>query len=282
MWDSAKDSKMFAWNYDSHESRLGRRQEAVRRVRRLHRRLGHRGRALHGRHRRVALVSAAACSAAAPTTGAASRCASAPTTSAARSIDGFGDDWPITYDDMKPYYDKLDQFVGIFGTNHAAQTGLHNEPDGIFLPPPKPRALRAADQAGVRQAEDSGRAVAPVDPHQAAQRPRRLSLLRPVRPRLRHALELLEHLGDAAAGAQDRQADDHRQRDGARGDDRRRGPGHRRLLHRHAEEHRAPGAGQGGRAGGELLRVGAAAAQLQVDAPSRAASPTRAASSAST
>src|SRR5205814_9680733 len=32
------------------------------------------------------------------------------------------------------------QFVGIFGTNHAAQTGLHNEPDGIFLPPPKPRA----------------------------------------------------------------------------------------------------------------------------------------------
>ena len=38
---------------------------------------------------------------------------------------------------MKPYYDKLDQFVGIFGTNHAAQTGLHNEPDGIFLPPPQ-------------------------------------------------------------------------------------------------------------------------------------------------
>ena len=33
-----------------------------------------------------------------------------------KSIDGFGDDWPITYDDMKPYYDKLDQFVGIFGT----------------------------------------------------------------------------------------------------------------------------------------------------------------------
>ncbi|HYR10977.1 MAG TPA: FAD-binding protein, partial [Longimicrobium sp.] len=56
-----------------------------------------------------------------------------------KSIDGFGDDWPITYDDMKPYYDKLDQFVGIFGTNHAAQTGLHNEPDGHFLPPPKPR-----------------------------------------------------------------------------------------------------------------------------------------------
>jgi choline dehydrogenase-like flavoprotein len=45
---------------------------------------------------------------------------------------------------MKPYYDKLDQFVGIFGSNHAAQTGLHNEPDGIFLPPPKPRCYELA------------------------------------------------------------------------------------------------------------------------------------------
>ena len=36
-----------------------------------------------------------------------------------RSLDGLGDDWPITYDDIKPYYDKLDEFVGIFGTNHA-------------------------------------------------------------------------------------------------------------------------------------------------------------------
>lgn len=57
-----------------------------------------------------------------------------------KSIDGLGDDWPITYDDIKPYYDKLDQFVGIFGSNHAAETGLHNEPDGFFQPPPLPRA----------------------------------------------------------------------------------------------------------------------------------------------
>jgi choline dehydrogenase-like flavoprotein len=57
-----------------------------------------------------------------------------------KSIDGLGDDWPITYDELRPYYDKLDAFVGIFGTNHARETGLHNEPDGIFLPPPRPRA----------------------------------------------------------------------------------------------------------------------------------------------
>ena len=52
-----------------------------------------------------------------------------------KSLDGLGDDWPITYDDMKPYYDKIDQLIGIFG----APLNMPNEPDGIFLPPPKPR-----------------------------------------------------------------------------------------------------------------------------------------------
>ena len=33
-----------------------------------------------------------------------------------RSLDGLGDDWPISYDDIKPYYDKLDRLVGIFGS----------------------------------------------------------------------------------------------------------------------------------------------------------------------
>lgn len=57
-----------------------------------------------------------------------------------KSIDGLGDDWPVSYDDIKPFYDKVDQLVGIFGSNHRNETGLHNEPDGIFQPPPKPRA----------------------------------------------------------------------------------------------------------------------------------------------
>lgn len=52
-----------------------------------------------------------------------------------RSIDGLGDDWPISYDDVKPYYDKIDRLIGVFGSAE----GLDNEPDGIFLPPPRPR-----------------------------------------------------------------------------------------------------------------------------------------------
>ena len=52
-----------------------------------------------------------------------------------RSLDGLGDDWPITYDDLKPYYDRVDTLVGIFGSKE----GLPNEPDGLFQPPPRPR-----------------------------------------------------------------------------------------------------------------------------------------------
>ena len=52
-----------------------------------------------------------------------------------KSIDGLGEDWPIGYEDVAPYYDKVDKLIGVFGTKE----GIYNEPDGIFLPPPKPR-----------------------------------------------------------------------------------------------------------------------------------------------
>jgi choline dehydrogenase-like flavoprotein len=52
-----------------------------------------------------------------------------------KDVDGLGDNWPISYDDVKPYYDKVDKLIGVFGSKE----GIHNEPDGYFLPPPKPR-----------------------------------------------------------------------------------------------------------------------------------------------
>lgn len=61
-----------------------------------------------------------------------------------KSVDGHGDDWPIGYDDIKPYYDKVDRLVGIFGSNE----GIYNEPDGIFLPPPKPRCYELLIKEG--------------------------------------------------------------------------------------------------------------------------------------
>jgi choline dehydrogenase-like flavoprotein len=51
-------------------------------------------------------------------------------------LDTLSPNWPITYADIKPYYDRLDRLVGLYGSNE----GIHNQPDGIFQPPPRPRA----------------------------------------------------------------------------------------------------------------------------------------------
>jgi len=63
-----------------------------------------------------------------------------------RNIDGLGDNWPITYADVAPYYDRVDRLVGVFGSKE----GLHNHPDSIFLPPPTPRCWELM----VKQAAD--------------------------------------------------------------------------------------------------------------------------------
>ena len=52
------------------------------------------------------------------------------------SRDGRGFDWPITYEELAPYYDKAEELIGVFGTHE----GLENTPDGKFLPAPGPRA----------------------------------------------------------------------------------------------------------------------------------------------
>jgi len=49
--------------------------------------------------------------------------------------DGLGSDWPISYDDLSPYYDKVESYIGVFGSKE----NVASAPDGIFLPPPKPR-----------------------------------------------------------------------------------------------------------------------------------------------
>ncbi|HEV7137298.1 MAG TPA: GMC family oxidoreductase [Steroidobacteraceae bacterium] len=54
-----------------------------------------------------------------------------------RSRDGLGLDWPIGYDDVAPYYDKVELLIGVYG----GDTSLENTPAGpgdTLLPPPKP------------------------------------------------------------------------------------------------------------------------------------------------
>jgi glucoside 3-dehydrogenase (cytochrome c) catalytic subunit len=50
-----------------------------------------------------------------------------------KSHDGFGEDWPISYADLAPYYDKVDTLLGITGTKE----NLPQLPDGIFQRPIK-------------------------------------------------------------------------------------------------------------------------------------------------
>jgi len=59
----------------------------------------------------------------------------APVDFKARSADGAGDDWPITYEEIAPYYDRVESFIGVFGTKE----NVPSAPDGVFMAPPKPR-----------------------------------------------------------------------------------------------------------------------------------------------
>ncbi|HYG04244.1 MAG TPA: GMC family oxidoreductase [Chryseosolibacter sp.] len=49
----------------------------------------------------------------------------------ANSKDGYGVDWPIRYNDLAPWYDYVENFIGVSGSNE----GLPQLPDGKFLPP---------------------------------------------------------------------------------------------------------------------------------------------------
>src|SRR5229473_1029861 len=64
--------------------------------------------------------------------------------------DSLGADWPISYEDLAPYYDKVESYIGVFGTKE----NVSSAPDGVFLPPPKPRCTelivkKACDKLGI-------------------------------------------------------------------------------------------------------------------------------------
>jgi choline dehydrogenase-like flavoprotein len=64
--------------------------------------------------------------------------------------DGVGTDWPISYEDIAPYYDKTEKFIGVTGSKE----GIRSAPDGIFQTCPPPRAhevliKKASDKLGI-------------------------------------------------------------------------------------------------------------------------------------
>lgn len=75
-----------------------------------------------------------------------------------RTRDGLGVDWPISYDDLAPWYDRTEELLGVYGSN----TGLENHPDsgpGILHDPP---ALRVPELMIAAAGKDLGIPVAPA------------------------------------------------------------------------------------------------------------------------
>jgi choline dehydrogenase-like flavoprotein len=54
-----------------------------------------------------------------------------------RTRDGHGFDWPISYEDLAPYYDKVEMLIGVYGSKEGLEN-TPDSPDGVLLPPPKP------------------------------------------------------------------------------------------------------------------------------------------------
>jgi choline dehydrogenase-like flavoprotein len=72
----------------------------------------------------------------------------------AKSRDGYGEDWPISYKDIAPYYDKVDTYLGIAGVKE----NLPHLPDSIFQ---RPTRLNAAEVRLRESLAKMGRTLTP-------------------------------------------------------------------------------------------------------------------------
>src|SRR5580658_4675781 len=65
----------------------------------------------------------------------------------AKDRDGFGENWPINYSDVAPYYDKVDLYLGITGVKE----NLPYLPDSIFQRPTKLNCTEVTLKQGVQK-----------------------------------------------------------------------------------------------------------------------------------
>jgi choline dehydrogenase-like flavoprotein len=95
----------------------------------------------------------------------------------AASRDGYGEDWPITYAELVPYYERVERWVGIQGT----ADNIPHLPDSIFLAPQEmTEAEKLLKSAVERRWADRhviiGRSAPPPSTIPSAQKTQRLTL----------------------------------------------------------------------------------------------------------
>lgn len=69
--------------------------------------------------------------------------------------EGVGVDWPIRYKDLKPWYDYVEQYIGVSGQN----LGLSQLPDGKFLKPMELNCVEKHMQQSLESVYDDGRVM---------------------------------------------------------------------------------------------------------------------------
>jgi choline dehydrogenase-like flavoprotein len=96
------------------------------------------------------------------------------------SFDGLGADWPISYEEMSPYYDKAEEFIGVTGSKEGLRTAARRKVSAAH------RASRARkyNSESLPETEHPVRPIAHGDAHPAGSWAGCLPLLWPVRPRL--------------------------------------------------------------------------------------------------
>ncbi len=99
-----------------------------------------------------------------------------------KSFDGYGEDWPISYKDLVPYYELVEDYVGISGQAE----NVPELPDSRFHPAMPMSCAETQLRTRVKSKLGWTVTIGRVGQHhQADQRPRALPLLRAVRARLR-------------------------------------------------------------------------------------------------
>jgi choline dehydrogenase-like flavoprotein len=87
----------------------------------------------------------------------------------AASRDGYGEDWPISYADLAPYYDRVEECIGVYGDEEK----IKNLPDGHYFKHPKLSTAEKAFNARV-EARWQGRRV--ISWRYASPNPKRVPL----------------------------------------------------------------------------------------------------------